>query len=413
MHLKHLIIGNGAAGVTAAEKIRELNSSDEITIVTAEEVPAYTKPMLPDYIGGKVQREKLFIRDTKSYENKRINLFMGDKAQKVDIKSKKVILKSGAALEYDKLLIAIGGIPFIPPIEGLDGTEYFSVNSLNDAEAIKSKVISDGRALIVGAGLTGIEVAFALKNLGMEVVIVEREERILPLQLDLESSKVFVDMIKKEGISLMLGKTLSKITGRNGKTAELTGGQRIDFDMIAITIGTRPCVDIIKESGINYNRGIVVDEYMKTSVEDVYAAGDVAEAINPLSSEYICCYIWPNAMAQGKCAAFGMIGQHQEFSNSAGMFNSVQLRDVAFISMGMVNPNSEGFEILVAHDKDNGIYQRLIIKNNIIKGMVLIGDTKAYGLLSGFIRKSVDISDFKEIIMDKDFVEKYKQRQKV
>lgn len=408
--MRHLILGNGAAGITAAEKIRELSQSDEITIVTGEDVPAYTKPMLPDYIGGKVLREKLFIRDIKTYEANRINLLMGEKAQNVDIKAKKVYLKSGVALDYDKLLIAIGGMPFIPPVEGLSGTEYYSVNSLNDADTIKNKAIAGETALIMGAGLTGIEVGFALKRLGMEVLIVERSERILPLQLDLESSRVFVDMIKKEGIKLMLGKDLSRISGEDGKTAEFSDGFAINFDMIAITIGTRPCIDIIRESGINYNRGVMVDEYMRTSIEDIYAAGDVAEAINPLSSEYICCYIWPNAMLQGKCAAFGMTGQVQEFSDTTGMFNSVQLRDVAFISMGMVNPNSDGYEILVSHDKNNGIYKRLVIKDNVIRGMVLLGDTKAYGLLSGFIRKGVNISDFKEIIMDKDFPEKYKLR---
>lgn len=402
--MKHLILGNGAAGIAAAQKLRELNDKDEITILSSEDTPVYAKIMLPDYIGGKIELEKLFLRDLEYYKANRIDLILNSRVEAIDTAKKSVILTGGRIEGYDKLLLAVGGISFIPQISGLSETEYFSINSLKDAENIRKNAVSGKKALIIGAGLTGIEVAFALKRLGMEVEIVEKLERILPQQLDAHSSSVMVQYLRDEGISLLLGKTVVKVSNTPQKAIELLDGQKIEFDMLVLAIGTRPNTSILKASEVKCNRGVLVDEYMRTSATDVFAAGDIAEAINKVSNEYVSCYIWPNAMAQGKCAAFNMSGKVQEFSNEVVTQSSVQLRDIPFMSMGMVNAEGEGFEVLTEHDKENGSYKRVILKDNKIMGMVFLGDTGTANVIAGLIRRGNDVAGYKDMLLKKDFL---------
>ena len=177
-------------GISAAQKLRELNDKDEITILSAESSPVYAKIMLPDYIGGKIEKERLFLRDLEFYKTNRIDLHLDSPVDAVDTEKKHVYTGIGKAESYDKLLIAVGGKSFIPPIDGLNTTKYFTLNSLSDADNILKNISSDKKALIIGAGLTGIETAFALKRRGMEVEIIDKLERILPQQLDSYSSSV-------------------------------------------------------------------------------------------------------------------------------------------------------------------------------------------------------------------------------
>lgn len=397
--MKYVIIGNGAAGITAAEKIRELEKEDSITIISSEDCLVYSKCMLPDYIGEKLPREKLFIRDMKSYEKNRIEILFNENIKQLDTSNCKVRLDSGRVLDYDKLLLAAGGSPFIPYMEGLDKVRSFTLNSVNDADHIRENVVRDGTALIVGGGLTGIELGFALKNLGMKPLVIDRSDKILPKQLDSESMKVLIGEIIDHGIEFSLSTTIDRIessyanTRGNGGRAVLSNGREFDFDLIILTIGSKPNVDMVKDTGIKVERGILVNDYMETSVKNVFAAGDIAETINKLSDEYVSSYVWPNAMAQGKCAAFNMAGVMQEFSHS--MLNSVQLRDIPFMSMGVVNPAGNDYEILTNYNKDLKIYKRVILKDNVVKGLIFYGDMKNANMVAGLARKGIDVKEIK------------------
>jgi len=403
-----VILGNGAAGISAAEKLRQLDDNCEITVVSIEDVPVYTKFMLPDYIGGKIARNKLILRDMNYYDKNRIKLLLSEKIENIDSHQKVVRLLSGNILEYDKLLVAVGGSPVIPNIEGLRDIKYFTLNSIKDADNIIENAAEGQKAVIIGAGLTGIETAFALKRLGMNVTLVERGSRILPQQLDAASAEMLVEMIRNEGIELLLQRDVQRIVKNDGCLIEMADGERIGFDMLVIAIGTRPNLDIVKGLDIKTNRGILVNNYMETSVKDIYAAGDVAELQNNNNTGTVSSYIWPNALAQGKCAASNMAGQVQEFSSDAGFTNAVRLRDIPFVSMGMINPVEKEYESLVFCDKEAHIYRKVVLRDNKIKGLILLGDTSAANILSDFVKNGKDISEIKDIIIEKDFVEKYK-----
>lgn len=408
--MKHLILGNGAAGITAAEKLRELNPDHQITIIGPEGVPTYSKCMLPDYVGGKLSREKLFIRSEDSYKGKNIRFIKGKKAARIDIEYKKVILEDGSSEEYDRLLVATGAVPLIPPVEGLDNENFFIINSYGDAESIIKNAVPGQKALIIGAGLTGMEMAFSLTRLGMEATIVVRGGRLLSSQLDSDASCVLMNNLIKEGIKFIKGTSVSRIyIGQEGKQAEFTDGQVLPFDMLLLASGTTSNIDMLKESGLKCSRGVLVDEHMKASANDVFAAGDVAEALNSMSNGYVSCYIWSSAMAQGQCAAYNMSGIEKTFSNDSAMLSSVQMRDTPFISSGLVNPTGVGYEVIKFHDASNGIYKKLVISENRLLGMTLIGDTSSGAVLGSFLRKGADISEFKDMLLEPDFSKRYKE----
>lgn len=403
--MKHLIIGNGAAGISGAEKLRQLDKDCEITIISMEDTPVYSKFMLPDYIGGKIKKERLILRNLKYYDENNIKLVLKANIENIDTDARVVTLSNGDKKEYDKLLLAIGGRPVVPNIEGLKDAQFFTVNSIDDADNIKENVVQGGQAVIVGAGLTGIEVAFALKRLGMKVCIIERETRILPMQLDEISAKMLVDQIISEGIQLLLGKNLKKVD-KERKTLILEDGE-FNYDMLVMSIGTRPNLDIVKNTEIKTERGILVNQYLESSVKDVFAAGDVAQTLNPMKG-YVSSYIWPNALAQGKCAASNMVGENVEFSFDSCQNNAVRLRDLPFVSMGMINPTGATYDFMVFFHGKGGIYRKVVLEGDKIKGMIFLGDISSANLISDFIRNSVDVSKFKDILLDTDFVAKYK-----
>lgn len=396
--MRYLILGNGAAGISAAEQLRNLDESGEITIISAESVPTYTKFLLPDYVGGKLDREKLFLRNIKNYQNKKITLMLNEKIDNIDVKDKCVKLTCGTNVAYDKLLIATGAKPIIPKIDGLESSNYLTINSIVDADIMRDKAVAGESAVIIGGGLTGIETAYALKNLGMKVTIVERESSMLPHHLDSTGSEFFTNQVQKDGIEILLSKDIKSVTCEKENFLEFSTGEQLNFHMLVVAIGTKPDLDIFEGTGIKCQRGILVDQYLESSFKDIYAAGDIAESTNFQTKGYVSGYIWSNALLQGKYAAFNMAGQPKEFSNSEAANNAVRLRDVPLISMGLAKPDNKDFEVVVKLDKQSNVYKKIVLKDNKVKGMIFFGDVKTGNIIADYIRKDKDISDIRHLI---------------
>lgn len=400
--MKYLILGNGAAGVSAAARLRELDNNGEILVATAEDVDAYSKIMLPDYIGGKIERKRLFIKEKAFYDEKRIQVLYSNNAKKIDPLKRLVLMENGQVQSYDKLLIAVGGKPFIPPIEGLKDVSHLSLNSISDAEAIISSVIPGKAALIVGGGLTGIEIAMALNSKGMKAIILEREARLIPGILDDKASSALRTNLEKVGISILTERTIRRLyqnreDGQSAnlkKVAELSDGTVLEFSMLVISIGTRSDIEIAEASSIEYRRGIIVNDRLETKAENIYAAGDVCELEKPSGKGYVSSYIWPNAMSQGKCAATNMTGKEELYSGFATAQSLVQLRDFPFASMGLANPVDEGYKIVSSFDSSAGIYKKVVIQDNKVKGMIMVGDTSESRKITSLIKNGTHVVDF-------------------
>lgn len=374
--MRHVILGNSAAGFFGAMQIRQLNKEDEIIIISKETTPIYAKIMLPYYIGNDIERDKLFLKDLQFYEKKDIKLLLGKKAQFIDTQKNHVILNDSSTYEYDKLLIAIGGVPIVPPVENLELVDFFTISCLYDADKIKKHAKKGEKALIVGSGLTGIEMSFALSKLGMDVTLIEKGDRLLPMLLDNTASKVMATYLQEKRIKIYLETTVEKVIPHNVQNrASLSDGTELPFDMLLFAIGSRPNISIVYGTPIKVSRGILIDKYMKTSVPNVFAAGDVAEPKFSIKNGFVSSYIWPNAMAQGRCAANNMLEYDIPFDNY-GFQNTVQLKDVPFYSMGLIHPTKSGYNVKARHDYELATYKRIVIKDGIMCGVQMIGDTR-------------------------------------
>ena len=411
--MRHVIIGNSAAGIRAAETLRSIDSEAEIYIVAEEEVPAYSRCQLPDYLAGDRSKGELRIRPNDFYTKNNIKTLFGQRVKSVDADNKSIKLENKKNLSYDKLLIATGASSFIPPIPGIDTDGVFALRDLEDADRIISKSNETRRAVIIGAGFVGLEAAYALYERGLEVTVVDVMSHILPRQFDKKAGEILKRDMQGEGIRFILGQgvkeiatpgLLKRIFLKKGKGVILDNGEYLKSELMVVATGTRANVELVENTEMEINKGIPVDEYMETSIQDIYAAGDVAETKDVVTGEKGLTPIWPNASAQGRVAAHNMAGKMKTYDGLIGMQNSVEFRKVPAIAMGItqVEEDSE-YEVLSEYRPEKNLYKKLVIKGDILHGMILIGDIHQAGIYGALIKKKADIGPYKKILLQADF----------
>lgn len=420
--MKYLIIGNGAAGIAAAEKIRSLDKKGDITILTAEKYAVYSKCLLPDFLSGEISEDRMFIRDKDFYERKNIGIYYNHRVIDVDFTLKHVVTDnvdnfsgSGSVFTYDRLLISTGSVQLLPPIEGLDSSNAYFLNTLDDAKRMIDASRDARRILIIGGGFVGLEAAFNLYKKGKEVTVIEKNSRVLQGQLDEKASGIIRNSLEEEGIRLILDTSVSGIsgtvystiaklfTGNPSKTVTLEDGRRLKADMIIVSTGSRPNLDFVKKSEMIVNRGIVVDQSMQTSVKDVYAAGDVVETSDAVTGETTLSPIWPNAVIQGEVAGSNMAGKSQEFSSLISMQNASEFREIPMISMGITAPAGPGYEEYIDYRPVETVYRKLVLKEDTIVGMIFLGDIKNAGVIGALMKQKTNVGRFKNNLLNPNF----------
>ncbi len=420
--MKYLIIGNGAAGIAAAEKIRSLDKKGDITILTAEKYAVYSKCLLPDFLSGEISEDRMFIRDKDFYEKKDIGIYYNHRVIDVDFTLKHVVTDnvdnfsgSGSVFTYDKLLISTGSVQLLPPIEGLDSSNAYFLNTLDDAKRMIDASRDARRILIIGGGFVGLEAAFNLYKKGKEVTVIEKNSRVLQGQLDEKASGIIRNSLEEEGIRLILDTSVSGIsgtvystiaklfTGNPSKTVTLAGGRRLKADMIIVSTGSRPNLDFVKKSELIVHRGIVIDQSMQTSVKDVYAAGDVVETSDAVTGETTLSPIWPNAVIQGEAAGSNMAGISQEFGSLISMQNASEFREIPMISMGITAPAGPGYEEYVDYRPVETVYRKLVLMEDIIVGMIFLGDIKNAGVIGALMKQKTNVGKIKNNLLNPNF----------
>lgn len=405
--VRHLIIGNSAAGITAAEILRRLDGRAGITVVSDEAEPAYSRCLLPDFLAGRKTGADLRIRPADFYAGNRIDRVSG-RVLRVDPRSRQVLLENGGCLDYDRLLIATGARSAFPPVPGLSGPNVTGLRTMADARKIVQLAGNVRRVLVVGAGFVGLETAYALYNRGLEVTVVEKMPQILPGQFDATAAGILQRDMHAEGMRIILGAGIKEVLTPSGflnffnKSAQgvlLDNGDRLKADLIVVAAGIRPNVELVQDTGISTGRGITVDQFMRTSVPGVYAAGDVAETEDVVTGRVGLTPIWPNAVSQGKTAAWNMAGQPRPCSGSLGMQNAVEFREIPSIAMGITQGGDPGLEVMTAGQPGQNVYRKLVLRDNVIVGMILVGDISGAGVIGALIRKHADVRKFKDDIL--------------
>lgn len=368
--MRIVIVGNGVAGVTAAETIRATDKTSEIVILSNEPGAFYSRPRLIEFLAGKSTLEQITIHAREWYAKNNIDLIDSVTIAKTDSGAKFVLDESGKKYPWDKLIIASGATSFLPPVPGAELPNVFTLRNVLDAENIKKVARELKKGVVIGGGLLGIEVANSLLSLGVpQVQVIELLDRLLPRQLDHEGSALVQRLLEMKGLSFCTGKqTLSIEKKNNGLTIMLKDGALVPADFIVFSAGVRSDFQCVKGSAVKTNKGIIVDEFMRTSEADVYACGDVAEYNGVLYG------LWQPAREQGIACGNHLLGKEAPFKASVPS-TRLKVAGIEFASIGEIEI-TEGREAVVEKDENAGIYKKLIIKDKKLIGSILIGNVK-------------------------------------
>ena len=395
--MKHVIIGAGPAAVCAAKQIRELRKDDEILMISIDE-QVHSRCMLHKFLSHERTAEEIRFIEPDFFEKQRVQWMPGVKAEKLDPQGKTVVLSTGEQVSYDKLLIATGANYFMPPIENFREAEnVFGLRDLSDAQKIDPYAKKGSRAVIVGAGLVGLDAAYALLERGVGVTVVEMADKILAMQLDGTAAGEYQRRFEEAGCRFLLsdGVASSKMNGEGRVTEVSTAkGETLPCDFVVVAAGVRAAVQLAEGTPIAVERGIVVDENLKTSCDDVYAAGDVAG----LSG------IWPNAMEQGRIAGINMCNIPFAYEDRYAVKNTINFFGLPALSIGAVK-KEEGDEELIREDSRS--YRRALMQGGVLRGIILQGDIANSGIYQYLIKNQINISDIGKSVFDLSFADFY------
>ncbi len=404
--MRYVIIGNSAAAIGGVEGIRRHDRDGEIILMAKEPYATYSRPLISYFLAGKVTTRQMAYRPSSFYKDWKVTPLLGKEVVTIDTEKKLAVLDDGEEVAYDRLLIATGGVPFVPSIEGREAKGVSTFTTWDDAKRLRRMAKGLKEVVILGGGLIGVKAMEGLQSHGVKITIVELMDRILGLVLDATAAGILERKLKDGGVRLVKGTTIRKIVSGEGDKVTgvvLENGEELRADHVIIAIGVRPNLSLVADTPIKVNRGILVDETMRTSVADVFAAGDVAEAMDLLSGEKRVIPILPTAYRQGKTAGEAMAGRDTSYLGGIVM-NSVEVGGIPAISAGIMNPPSEeGFEVKRYLDRKKGIYRKMVIKDNRLVGFILIGAIDRAGVYTGLIREKIDVSPFKNRLLDLDF----------
>lgn len=398
-----LIIGASAAGISACEAIRRCDLKTPITVISDENQGPYSRCLISYYLAGARRKEDLFFRDKDFFMHNQIKFLPGRKADRLKIDQRTVTLEGGDEVSYRALLLATGGIPNFPEIEGIYASGVVAMRTIADVERMITLSGEGGRAIVIGGGLIGCKAAYALRERGMDVTIVVGSNRVLSQMLDTPAAEIFRKKFEERGITILTGSSVGKIRTERGIVTgvELSDGDNIPCRMVVVGKGVSPRIELADETEIETEVGILVNEKMATNIGGIYAAGDVAQAPDIFGGKTVNS-LWPVAAEQGRIAGYNMAGQPKLYPGAVGM-NSIGFYGIDVIAAGKVSGLTKKQEAIVQDYPDRGIYKKLVIEADRAIGFILVGEIESAGVILSLIKQGVDISHLKEIILSRSF----------
>jgi len=387
--LKYVIIGNSAAAVGAVEAIRKNDREGSIVIISNESHHTYSRPLISYLLLGKTDEKRMKYRGDSFYSDNNCEFMHSTTATRIDPKEKRVILDDGRYVSYDRLLVATGSSPFVPPVKGLEKVKNkFTFTTLDDARKLDSVLEEGMKVLILGAGLIGLKCAEGISRKNVKTVCVDLAPRVLSSILDEEGSDIIKEHLEKSNIRFFLGRQVAQLSEN---IAILDDDTEIPFDVLVIAVGVRPNISLVKDIGGKTNRGINIDERCRTSIPDIYAAGDCCESHDASSGEMKVMALLPNAYMQGECAGMNMSGADSVFDKAIPM-NAIGLFGKHIITAGVYTGE-------VYQEADGENYKKLFYSDNRLNGFILIGNIEKAGIYTSLVRERtpLDTIDFELI----------------
>lgn len=380
--MNYVIIGNSAAAIGCVEGIRELDKDGKITLISDEPHHTYSRPLISYLLLGKTDEQRMKYRPDSFYEDNRVEAILGKKAVKIDSDEKLVELEDGAKIPYDKLFVATGSKPFVPPMDGLDRVQNkFTFMTLNDAKALEAAINEESRVLIIGAGLIGLKCAEGIRDRVKSIHVVDLANRILPSILDETGSQMVQENIEQNGIEFTLSDSVKTFEPNK---ATLNSGKELEFDVLVIAVGVRPNTELVKDAGGKVSRGIVTNEKCETTLPDVYCGGDCSESHDITTEQDKIMALLPNAYMQGEVAGNNMAGGNSLYDKA------IPMNAIGFFGQHIITAGSyDGTEHIV---KLKDSYKKLITKDNLLKGYIMIGNVERAGIYTSLIREKKNLS---------------------
>ncbi|MFX1238917.1 MAG: FAD-dependent oxidoreductase [Promethearchaeota archaeon] len=403
--MKIVIIGNGVAGIFSAQNLRKFNKDVDIEIYSRENYPYYTRVKLPEVISNKISIQDLIVFKDDWYEKNRIKAFLGKNITGINPNTNTISIDGkDTPISYDKLVIATGSMPNIPPIKNAKeaiGKGVFTLRNIEDALEIKNYIEKNNikNAIIIGGGLLGLELAKQIKDCNLNTTVVEFFPRLLPRQLDVDCAGMLKDKIESMGIRVVLEASTEEILLKDDfvKGIKLKDGTTIETDIVLIQAGITPTIDITREANIETNRGIIVNEHLETSANDIYAVGDCIEYEGRIWG------IIPACIDQAKIVAETILGNKSMKYNGTIPKNTLKIIGIDLTSIGVFDPEDTdrvgaGWQILKGIDSKESCYKKIVLKDNNLKGAILFGENSGMSYLTKNIDKNVEEMELRKAI---------------
>jgi nitrite reductase (NADH) large subunit len=401
---RHVIIGNGIAGVHAAESIRELDPDAAITMIARETFPPYSRPMISLVLQGAVDSTRLPIRDERFYRELRVEPVLGEEVTGISVDNRQVTTNKGSTVPYDKLLIASGADPRPIKAEGLDLGNIFFMRTESHVRGMVEALQGVKEALVLGGGLVGFKAAYGLMHRGVKVTMLIKSGHPLSMQLDPTAGRMVLDELLAKGLDVRVEIEATAFEG-NGtvQRAHLSDGNTLDCQMVVIGKGVLPAKSFVPRDKIDVDLGIMVDENLQTSIPNVFAAGDVAEAFDVAHRTPWVNAIWPVAVEQGRVAGLNMAGRKVAYAGSMGR-NVMRVFDLDVLTGGVVNPrNGNFFTAMEAVNTLHGTYRRLVLRDDTLVGLAMVGRIERGGVLLSMIQRGLPLSVDPQRLLEPSF----------
>lgn len=394
-HAKYLIVGASHAGREALAAIRMSDPEGRLVMLSGEKHLPYSPTILPYVVSGRSAPDRVALARAEWFADNRAELVLGARVAGIDAAARAVRLADGGRWTYDRLLLATGAEPAIPPVEGLERGGYHVLRTLDDAQAIREHAAKARRAVVLGAGLVGLHAAETLAEAGLDVTVVEMRPHVLAEYFDAGAAALIGATFERHGVRMLMGRRLERAAGSEPCRLGLDDGTELEADLLLVAAGVRPATDLLAGSPVAADKGILVDQRMRTNVDGIWAAGDVAQANGFLTGRPVINGTLPEAVEQGRIAGMDMAGDADLVPYGGGIaLNTYGFFGHHAVAVGAA-ATAEGDGVEVHTAQDNG-YCRIVLKDNRLIGLAAIDREVDGGILWRLIQRRTDLAPVRD-----------------